>query len=237
MIDKSFAEYLYNAGYNQKDVRVIGEDTYIDEKLSKIEQPLVEPIIFSNLTGFAAFANEIEVPCFINIESISEISLISQEVNKDRNREIFAIARNENFRYSNFEFCGILQHDAISILMRNFILDDNLKKLLSIISKVKSSTISVSEDDGISQKVELTHSLALKTSEEISPIIELSPYSTFQELAEIPCKFMFRVTSRKDTPEFNLSWVSDNEWRVVGCIMISDFLKSLISNDNIDVLY
>jgi hypothetical protein len=157
---------------------------------------------FNTLVGISDFAlnlkDVIKDRMYLHIESINDIQLISELNPKYRYRETFATAQ---FSNKNFGFQFGSKHDQESFILNlqsNFKADDNLKKLISIVSKVSSVNGVDFDDDGVKQNLTVRAGVSFDKDLEIRNPLTLSPLKTFPEIEPAEEKYVFRVTKEKE---------------------------------------
>lgn len=75
--------------------------------------------------------------------------------------------------------------------------DENRDYVLRLISSLSSTESNSVEDNGVTQVVTVRKGIAMKGTEEIRELVELTPYRTFREVAQPRSQFVIRVKDGK----------------------------------------
>ncbi|MDH5541942.1 MAG: hypothetical protein OEY64_03145 [Nitrospinota bacterium] len=187
-------------------------------------KPILEPFPgvmgFSTLSGLVAWAKEqvIEIekegkrektPPYFVVDSFWRVSFYGPVCGAFKQRPLIAGA---DHVHKPFPFGR--EHDTeefIIALQAKFIMDDNLRTLLSLASRVEDKTIIGAEDNGISQTVTAKKSVATRENVTLPNPLMLKPFSTFPEIDPPAKPYVMRVKA-------GLKWVlyetDDTAWGV-----------------------
>lgn len=132
----------------------------------------------------------------IHIVNHLEVRLLTGVSDEHGRRRTFAKATPPQIKGFTFDTWYPLESFRVGI-QAHFASTPDRDYLLGIASKVTDGEIVVSEDDGVSQQVEMKAGLALKGSEKLRARVMLAPFRTFAEVDQPQSEFIFRAT----TPE------------------------------------
>ena len=109
---------------------------------------------------------------------------------------------------------------------------DDFDYVAQAVSRITQQNSAETLDDGISQQVTVRRgaSGALKEKETVKPIVRLSPYRTFREIAQIESQFLLRIkTDNNNTVQIALFEADGGAWRNEARLQIAAYLKEHIT--------
>lgn len=170
---------------------------YATSPLHAMADPMADAVKVGTLTGlvdlYRADLDKVKtMSVAVHVQSHTQVSIIGLAVNDWAKRRYYVQAVRPESR--DFEFNEWLAPERFIIgLQSMFFPSDDLTMLLGICSTISAESVSVSEDDGITQKATFGRSVAFKENKPLKPIVELQPYRTFGEVEQPSSKFLFRV--------------------------------------------
>lgn len=162
----------------------------------------------------------------IHIVNHQEVRLLTGVSDEHGRRRTFAKAVPPTVKGYTFDTWYPLEQFRIAI-QANFSSTVDREYLLSIASKVTDGEIVVSEDDGVSQQVEMKAGLALKGSEKLRARVTLAPFRTFAEVDQPQSEFIFRAQKTDKGPQLALFEADGGKWKVTAVENIAFRLKDL----------
>lgn len=177
---------------------------YTDRAVHPVKPPMKDTQGASTLTGLIdllrCHINELcKLDCFIHVESPTSVSVAHLFCNQYGERQQHIAV--ELPKLGQFEFGRYLgQEEFIIGLQAFFELTQGREELLRMVSSITGEQSSLSEDDGISQKVTVKAGVTLKTEKEAKRVVALKPYRTFREIDQPTSLFVFRVKTSPNSP-------------------------------------
>lgn len=213
----------------------VGEKYFSDETFTEIK-PLPDPLHghfdVTTLGSLRDLINanveklkESDLP-MLHIVNHQEVRLLTGISDEHGRRRTFAKATPPAVKGYVFDTWYPLEQFRIAI-QAHFALTPDREYLLSIASKVTDGEIVVSEDDGVSQQVEMKAGLALKGSEKLRARVLLAPFRTFAEVDQPKSEFIFRAQKTDKGPQLALFEADGGKWKVTAVENIAFRLKDL----------
>lgn len=126
-----------------------------------------------------------------------------------------------------YPFGRFLDREAFVIgLLSQFVESDELIGLLRLTSSMSNDAATLSEDDGVSQKVTVKSGIALKELATVRPRWVLKPYRTFREIDQPASMCLFRVKGEAGSvPSCALFEADGGTWRLDAVLAIKAWLE------------
>jgi hypothetical protein len=197
-------------------------------------EPLPDTIRVHNLRGFCGFiGNDIDrridkAASLIFVENSKRVTLLSDLRGEGlRREELVEAVLDDGLR--TFPFGKFLPQEEFAVNFRSLFVrkeGDDFDYVLSFTSKLTHSDSISTEDDGISQKVQVRKGASGVLSEGVTlkPVVRLSPYRTFREVEQPESEFLLRVSDHQGTPVAALfeadggAWINRATENIVGYI-------------------
>lgn len=170
---------------------------YATGTLQSIATPMASPVKVHSLTGLvdlirADLGNVKQMDVAIHVLSEAQVDVIHLGTDIWGKRQTYLTALRPPV--DSFKFGEWLSTEQFIIgLHALFFPTPEQKELLALCSTVKSESLAVSEDDGISQRATFGRSIAFKEERAVKPIVSLTPYRTFSEVDQPASNFLFRM--------------------------------------------
>jgi hypothetical protein len=162
----------------------------------------------------------------LHIVNHQEVRLLTGISDEHGRRRTFAKAVPPSVKGYSFDTWYSLEQFRIAI-QAHLALTPDREYLLAIASKVTDGEVVISEDDGVSQQVEMKAGLALKGSEKLRARVELAPFRTFAEVDQPKSEFIFRAQKTDKGPQLALFEADGGKWKVTAVENIAYRLKEL----------
>jgi len=203
---------------------------YTFEKTYPVQHEQPDSLKLSSLTSLAVFVNSyIDNKYFIQVESPTLVSVKSVELDKFNRRDEVAYVDISD-QVCSFRFGERLRQEEFIVgLQANFILDDNLHRVLDVASKVKVEQSADFEDNGITQNVSARQGVHLSNMIQVPSPIELKPFLTFPEIGPIEQKYIFRVHRKHERPEFALYSSESRNWEMLAMERVKTWLNDQVT--------
>ena len=222
-----------NATYN------INGDTYSDNELVRIpkfvDRP--KPISLSSLDSLVAML-KVEVdsglncPVFVNVSGAKTVSVYTTYAFDYSRNNIYTVTADT----PDFDF-GWREYDKAMIAFRSqFVQDDEVAYVLSLLSRITDEASVSSGDNGLSQNVTVKSGISLVAKETIRPHVTLRLYRTFLEVEQPKSEFLLRLEAGG---RIGLFEADGGMWRLHARRTIAEYLRvelaECIDNGNVIV--
>lgn len=202
---------------------------YSDKKLNIIEQPPFNKIQISSLKSLVDYANDFNErvkKVFILVETYNFVKVITKATNEERKCHTVAtcLAKSSEFPIEHY----LPSENFIVHLKENFVYGQNIKDIIKVVGNTMSTSSIKTNDDGISQSVEVKSGVVSVKKVEIGQIITLNPYRTFNEIDQPNVEYFIRAKKDKDG---NVLWalfeIKDKIWESLCVENIKEFIEPL----------
>lgn len=207
----------------------INGETYSNQNLKLVRNiDKAETIHFNDLSSLVSMIKvELDLftkPLFINIKSESVVDVITG-MDKFKEREIPYSAHciDRKFRYGYF----YSYEDFIIAIRSQFVQNTDSAELLELLKKVTSGSSVETSDDGITQRVTTEKGMSLNSSILATPIRELSPFRTFNEVRQPKSEFLFRIRDN----QFALFEADGGAWQKEAKENIREFFMESLADE------
>lgn len=185
---------LVHLGQNQT-YQIEGR-TYSDKELHLIEKPRYAPEekAVRGLDGFVQmlrheWERQDRLPIFVNVESYNEVSAYTTYDDRYQRQRLYRAV--SDTPVLQFQW---LEYEAAMIALRSqFQQTEAIAYVIDLLSRISDENSVKSEDNGLSQSVEIRKGIALKQTAPIQPIVKLIPYRTFLEIEQPESEFLLRL--------------------------------------------
>jgi hypothetical protein len=204
-----------------------------------IYNPKPSTLIVHNLRGFCGFINnDIDnaikgKPHLIVVKSHDSVRIISDYDSDEKERTCLVSAEMAQ-SLKVFPFGKFFSQEEFAIMFRSLFSKkdkDDFDYVLSYVSKLTGGTEIQTEDDGITQKVNVKTGVsgALKEKTELKAIVKLSPYRTFREIEQPESEFLLRIRlDNNESPTVALFEADGGAWINQATQNIVDYIQSLV---------
>lgn len=161
----------------------------------------------------------------VEVLSCQGVRIVSRFTNDYGEREVLLSVRlsdGEVFPFGRF----LPREEFVIGLQARFVQEQPVIDLLKTASTLEASIVSLSEDDGISQKTTVKQGVALKETVTVKGRVRLRPYRTFREVEQPASEFVFRLRSRGgEVPECALFEADGGTWKLDAVLTIKRWLE------------
>lgn len=174
---------------------VIDGRNYSDNPLNLIEAPRYKPtsVQVSGLESLASLIKteigRLNAPLFVEVEDYRTV-LVYSTYDERFSRQSTYTAKSD---VPNFGFGWKPYNEAMIAFRSQFKQDGDVPYILELLSKITDENSITSEDNGLSQSVQVKKGIAMKGTEIIRPIVKLTPYRTFMEIEQPESEFLLRL--------------------------------------------
>lgn len=128
----------------------------------------------------------------------------------------------------SFKFGQYYDPDTFAIKIQADFTDSTDRSYIqTIAANITSETVTISQDDGISQQIGLRQGVHLQGSDKMRSRVTLAPFRTFIEVEQPASEFIFRAKQeQKDSlPKLALFEADGGKWRLAAIQNIADYLR------------
>ncbi len=234
---KTAIQYLVEEVAHFDPVVMIGDEPYVRDRSGEVKlppaDPLGTPIGLATLSGLAEFvaANVDGLDLskhLVVVDSPLLVQLIGPRTGRRHRRQILVECKPDIPR---FEFGKWLGFESFNIALQSqfHYRDDDRKALLQAIARIKSGTDVVQEDNGTSQRVQVTKGIDLVVHLELPNPVTLAPWRTFVEVLPVESKFILRCREEGRGVELALFEADGGFWRIQTVERIKATLDIMLS--------
>lgn len=226
---KQAIEYVVGLG-NKKEVEIDGV-TYTSNDLRVVEVPKPRAIGLNTLTGLVEyiksnidFKNSNEY--MIHIASPVEVRVMSCLYGNDCRRDMLAIT---NPLLPNINFDRYVRSEEFNIMLQSsFVPNGDRDLLLKFSGNIQENTNRKTQDDGVTQVVEMKTGVATVSNVIVPNPVLLAPYRTFTEIDQVESSFIFRV---KEGPLCAIFEADGGAWRNEAIKRIKEYLRVQLGDE------
>lgn len=213
---------------------------YTSRPMQEMMPPLPTPIGVHTLSGFVALhklRDNANNKAFIHIVDHLNVFLTNKELDPWRRREQGVHAQVPG-NTPRFKFGQFLDPEEFIVGLQTMFedpeYDNDHQKILRLVSNLAAEAVTISSDDGYSQRVATRQGIVTKTEEKVVPRVRLAPWRTFREVSQPTSDFILRLRGRGQgqQPMCALFESDGGEWENDAINNIKEFLaKELPSAD------
>ncbi len=154
--------------------------------------------------------------------SVSVVSSLDEEMDRC---EIYSLHGKDVPGFSDtwFEL-----EQAMIALRSRFIPNEGTQYIIDLISRINDKESVKTNDNGVTQTVEVKKGVALSATEKINPRVSLRPFRTFFEVEQPESEFLLRVS---DGGRVGLFEADGGMWKQAAKKSIADYLRQGLSEE------
>lgn len=223
------------------DFRKVGDTEYMIDHDGNAEA--LEPItshpgslrVYSldaliQLVKTEAVPNYTETPIYISASSATLVDCFTQPNKADkmfRCSLYTAEARDvPGFRNRDWTF-----EEAMIGLRSQFQPTEDISYMLDLLSHMSVDQNIQSDDNGVTQTVQVKQGVSFVANETVRPIVALAPYRTFQEVEQPVSQFVFRVDNKRNVM---LAEADGGMWKLAARRTVKQYLCYALSEEIIN---
>ncbi|MDY5098711.1 MULTISPECIES: hypothetical protein [Clostridia] len=226
---KDAIRYIVELG-NRKEVEIDGV-TYTSNDLQIVAPPRPKAVGLSTLTGLVEYIKsnidfgEIKEH-MIHIVSPTEVRFMSCLYGNDGRRDILAAAVP---LLPGINFDRYLRTEEFNVMLQsNFIKNDDRDLLLKFSGNIQENTNRKTQDDGVTQVVEMKTGVTTISNVIVPNPVTLAPYRSFTEIEQVESDFIFRV---KEGPLCAIFEADGGAWRNEVMKRIKEYLRKELGDE------
>jgi len=237
MIDKEAIQEIAKMAQDADNIdwATIGDKIFTSKKLIPVfPEVLPESISVYTLQGLVDYINNglesVDLEnCFILVSNYYAVQLMEEFSGENNSRACYCTALYKN--NGIFNFGTYMPQDQFMIeLMTKFEQTEPIKKIIKYCGGLSGEKIEISEDDGITQKINMRKGIQIISTEKttIENYFRVRPYRTFTEIEQPEIVVSLRIRQDKGDPEFCLFESANPNWKTETIIKIKNYLKKNI---------
>lgn len=204
--------------------------TYTDKPLHRLTPPAAECVAISTLQGlvdlYAADLDTVRTAAsvLVHVTSPTSVEIVSRETDSYARRHLWAKAEYpkdiQRFPFGaflapeNFIIAVQAGFQRVKVEKDDGTMAQDLDYVLKTVSAISSGATQTSEDDGISQTVNMRRGIVLKGTETLKGRVDLAPYRTFPEIDQVLSQFIFRAQGDEQNIRLALFEADGGRWRL-----------------------
>lgn len=185
----------YVVGLKKPEKLEIGGYTYCTDEVVRIDPPKYSPrdITVNGLNSLVNLIKQenakVHHPIFVEVKSFNRVqAYTTYDEQFERQNMYEAVSDTPDFRF------GWKEHSEAMIAFRSqFKPTTDINYILDLLGKISDEKSVSSEDNGLTQKVEVKQGIALKGVQVIKPIVSVTPFRTFMEIEQPESQFLLRL--------------------------------------------
>ena len=118
--------------------------------------------------------------------------------------------------------------EAMVALRSKFQHTDDVDYILSLIGRMDVNQQISSEDNGVTQTVQVRSGVSFVENQQVRPIVSLAPYRTFQEVLQPESDFVFRVDQDRNV---SLTEADGGMWKLAARNAVKTYLKDALAEE------
>lgn len=226
-------KYIVELG-NRKEVEIDGV-TYTSNDLQIVAPPRPKAVGLSTLTGLVEYIkSNIDFKgidnYMIHIVSPTEVRFMSCLCGNDGRRDILAAAVP---LLPGISFDRYLRTEEFNVMLQSsFVKNEDRDLLLKFSGNIQENTNRKTQDDGVTQVVEMKTGVTTISNVIVPNPVTLAPYRSFTEIEQVESDFIFRV---KEGPMCAIFEADGGAWRNEVMKRIKEYLRAELG-DKITIL-
>jgi hypothetical protein len=213
------------------EVQQIGQLAYTARPVHLVVPPDLACVSLSTLTGLVdwiqakpdAFDSEQWV---VQVASHQAVTVIRRTTDPYGRRTMLGKAVLDDG--TPFPFGRFLDREEFVIgLQTRFVGTPDLEEVVKLASTLTASTVTLAEDDGITQRTTVKQGVTLKDTVLVKGRVALAPYRTFREVPQPASTYVFRLQSREGAvPSCGLFEADGGIWMLDAVQAIKQWLSA-----------
>jgi hypothetical protein len=198
---------------------------FVSDKIhlvKKSEHVTPEALAFNTLEGLCNW-NEHDSDFFfhiINPKKVEKKGRLQPENENNRFVYSFAFVGQNSFEFNRFYDLEIF----IIKLQSQFVLTDDLTKLLSVVGNMANEQTIINNDSGTNQTVQVKTGITTKANVTISNPLSLKPYRTFRDVDQPESNFVVRFKGTDNSVTAALFEADGGEWEIEAINNIRNYI-------------
>ncbi len=213
----------------------LGALRFTDKTLVPVQAPLSAPVAVHTLTGVveligAGVEKISHEACVVVVQTYKTVALVGKASDAWGRRQTYVTAAPDEV--TGFPFGKPLSAEEFAIALQAQFVPyvGDVEYLARLASSITAEGATVSEDDGVSQKVTVRSGIALKDQVQVKRRVLLAPYRTFREVLQPASDFVFRVMTDAQGVKCALFEADGGAWRLQAMARVKAWLSERITD-------
>lgn len=205
------------------------------DEIKPDREPLPAALIFTSLDGLVKTAKSEFMDIltatksggtlYISVVSPTRVEAFTGLDEYNRRVNVY-IAGQENRSWKGQNW---FEHEeAMIVLQSQFAQNDGTEYLLDFLSRISDENSVSSDDNGMTQSVQVKKGIALAGRENIRPIVALRPYRTFLEVEQPESNFLIRI---KDGCKIGIIEADGGMWQFKARNSVKEYLEAAFEKE------
>lgn len=205
------------------------------EEITPDKKPQPNTLTFTSLDGLVKTikSERSDILCAVNGGGTLYISVVSPTRveaftgldEHNRRTEVYC-AKQESRSWKGENWFD--HEEAMIVLQSQFAPNDGTEYLLDFLSRITDENSVSSDDNGMTQSVQVKKGIALAGRENIRPIVNLKPYRTFLEVEQPESNFLIRI---KDGCRVGIIEADGGMWQFAARNSVKEYLEKAFENE------
>lgn len=226
MITEAIEKILSLAPASEVDINGL---KYSDRSLSVVSPPEIKVVGVTTLQGLVdLYTNDLDsvkgAKVLVHVTGPTTVEIVSKDGDTFGRRHLWVKAQYPG-EIQRFPFGSFLQPEQFIIQVQagfqrvKVQADDgsmalDLDYVLKTVSAISAGATNTSEDDGISQTVNMKRGIVLKGTDTLKSRVNLAPFRTFPEVDQVISQFIFRAQGDEQNIKLALFEADGGRWRL-----------------------
>lgn len=230
----------YFKSHIENKIHSIDGRDYSEKPLILVEKPRYKPsaVTVSGIESLVELikmeVGKLNAPLFVEVEDYKTVEVYSTYNERYERQEVYC-AKSD---MPEFKFGWKPYDDAMISFRSQFKQDGDVPYILDLLSKITDENSVSTEDNGLSQAVQVKKGIGLKGTEIVRPIVKLTPYRTFKEVDQPESEFLLRLNEGGMIGLFEADggiWMLEAKRRIAS--RLKDLLQDLIADGKVVVMF
>lgn len=207
---------------------LISNDVY--EEILPAKKPLPAPLIFTSLDSLVKTIKSERSDIlsavngggtlYISVASPIRVEVFTGLDEHNRRAKVYTAIQELGCSWKGQSW---FEHEeAMIVLQSQFAQNDGTEYLLDFLSRITDENSVSSDDNGMTQSVQVKKGIALAGRENIRPIVSLKPYRTFLEVEQPESSFLIRI---KDGCKVGIIEADGGMWQFAARNSVKEYLE------------
>lgn len=160
------------------------------------------------------------VQLYVSVPSPTRVEVFTEPIDTERNQRR-TLCTAEAVDVPGFKDTTFSYEQAIIALRSRFQPSDDQEYVLDLMAHLCSEQSVQSDDDGITQRVQVNSGIQMTKITAVKPIVKLRPYRTFQEVEQPASDFLIRLDDQRN---LTVTQADGGMWRLAARTVVKAWL-------------
>lgn len=168
-----------------------------------------------------------ETPIYITVDSFELANCYTQPDASNKMKRVF-LYTTKAMDVPGFRDCTWSFEQAMIALRARFQPTEDVSYMLNLLSHMSVDQSVQSDDNGVTQTVQVRQGVSFVANEAVRPIVTLAPYRTFQEVDQPASQFVFRVDEKRNV---TLAEADGGMWKLEARRTVKQYLTDALADE------